>query len=113
MYLKLYSYSFNIPGGRFFPLDCFKDVFLVRGRGRGGGLWGGVQYGDVISPFDKINGEGSMEELLITSLVSIIFVAFCFDLAGDWCRVECLAVADELIPPLLDPLRSSIALAIF
>ena len=42
-----------------------------------------MQYGDVISPFDKINGEGSMEELLITSLVSIIFVAFCFDLAGD------------------------------
>ena len=95
------------------PLDCFNDVFLVRGLGRGGGLWGGVQYGDNPSPFDSLNGEGSTEELPITSLVSIIFEPFCFDFAGDWCRVECLAGTDVLIPPLLDPLRSSIALAMF
>ena len=42
-----------------------------------------MQYGDNPSPFDSLNGEGSTEELSITSLVSIIFEPFCFDLAGD------------------------------
>ena len=102
-----------VPWGIFFPFDCFNDVFLVLGRGLGGGLCGGVQNGEDFSTLEKFNDKGSTLSFLISTVPSIILDLFCFDLAGDCCLVVYLVGADELTAPLLEPLLSSIALATF
>ena len=62
---------------------------------------------------EKLNDEGSLALVPIPTLVSIIFDRFLLDFAGDSCLITCLFGVEELTPPPLEPLRSSIAFATF
>ena len=109
-----------------FPLFVSNPLFLVRRRGWGGGLWGGVQYGAMLSSKWNFGGtrgvnespvwlDGSILELLRTSRVDLATVgasvASFLELLEKEGRLDNLKGEDKPTPFPLDPLFSRMALA--